>query len=88
MNVHRLSASTHGRTSRFRDSSRMARCSRVNSVAIQRGLQKNGGPHAADSTRELVKALNHADGFKEEVRPAVHFSYLGSVISGAKIGAM
>jgi hypothetical protein len=34
------------------------------------------------------KALNHADVFKEEVRPAVHFSYLGSVISGAKIGAM
>jgi hypothetical protein len=43
MNMHRLSASVHGRASRFRDSSRSARCGWVNSVAIQGGLQENAG---------------------------------------------
>jgi len=45
MNMQRMRASVHGRASRFRDSSRMARCCGVNPVAVQGGLQENGGLH-------------------------------------------
>jgi hypothetical protein len=45
MHMHRLSASVHGCASRFADRSWIARCSWVNPVAIQRGLQENGGLH-------------------------------------------
>jgi len=45
MNMHRMSASVHGRASRPRDSSRMARRCWVNPVAIQGGLQENAGLH-------------------------------------------
>jgi len=43
MNMHRLSASIHDRAIRFRDGSRIARCCWVSLVAVQRGLQGNGG---------------------------------------------
>jgi hypothetical protein len=50
MNMHRLRASIHGRASRFRNRSWIARRCSVNPVAIQRGLQDNGGLHSCRSS--------------------------------------
>ena len=47
MHMHRLSASVHGCASRFADRSWIARCSWVNPVAVQRGLQENGRHYRA-----------------------------------------
>jgi hypothetical protein len=40
MHVHRLSARIHGCPSRFGDRGGIARCSRVNPIAVQRGLKE------------------------------------------------
>jgi hypothetical protein len=45
MHMHRVSASVQGCASRFGDRSWITRCSRVKPVAIQRGLQEDGGLH-------------------------------------------
>src|SRR5690242_12788371 len=77
MDVHRVRASVHGRASRFRDRSRIARGCRVNPVAIQGGLQENRRLHQS-SIRDCDlsclpitrRACNLHDGYARCVRRA------------------